>query len=435
MEQPLPTEDFAGSAVRCEAPLRSRSSSSLPVGEGAAIAAEAFLAKLGRALQSYGSPAHRLEEAMTIVSERLGLVGQFFSTPTAMFASFESETTQRTVLVRVEPGEVDLEKMSRLDAVLDEVVRGELSPQRGAARVDAIVAAPPRYGAVLTTLAFAMVSASASRFFGGGWREILASGVIGLLIGLLALVAGRFPSAGRLFEAAAALGAATATAAWSAFVAPIAVELVLLGALIVLVPGLTLTVALTELATRHLVSGSARLSGALLVFITMGFGVAVGNRLGASLLGERIRGAPPIPLEPWTEWLALGIAALALTVLFRAHPRDVGWVLAAGTLALLGGRLGALLLGPQLGALLGAALVGVGGNLFARLRRRPAAVVQMPGLILLVPGSIGFRGVSSMLAQDTVTGIQAVFTMALVAISLVTGLLIANVLVPPKRAL
>jgi uncharacterized membrane protein YjjB (DUF3815 family) len=34
------------------------------------------------------------------------------------------------------------------------------------------------------------------------------------------------------------------------------------------------------------------------------------------------------------------MAAAGFTVLFRAHPRDAGWVLAGGTVAYAGSRLG-----------------------------------------------------------------------------------------------
>ncbi|HZU53973.1 MAG TPA: threonine/serine exporter family protein, partial [Holophagaceae bacterium] len=47
----------------------------------------AFILKLGRALQAYGTPAHRFEEAMEAVARRLGLDGQFFGMPTGFFAS------------------------------------------------------------------------------------------------------------------------------------------------------------------------------------------------------------------------------------------------------------------------------------------------------------------------------------------------------------
>ena len=197
-------------------------------------------------------------------------------------------------------------------------------------------------------------------------------------------------------------------------------------------PGLTLTVAMTELATRNLVSGAARLSGAVLMFMTIGVGFALGNRLGVLAFGEPLA-ASPSELPPWTELPALAVVAVALLILFRAHPKDFGWFLGAAALALYGSRAGTEILGPQLGALVGAVLVGVASNFFARVVRRPAAIVQMPGIMLLVPGSVGFRSVAELVQQDTLSGVQTAFSMVLVAISLVTGLLLANVLLPPRK--
>ena len=59
----------------------------------------------------------------------------------------------------------------------------------------------------------------------------------------------------------------------------------------------------------------------------------------------------------------------------------------------------------------------------------------VPGILLLVPGSIGYLSVSSLMQRNTVAGIDTAFTMVLTAVSLVAGLLIASILAPePKRA-
>ena len=392
--------------------------------------------KLGRALHAYGSSAHRLENALDQVSRRLGLSGQFFSTPTAIFASFEprspsADVHPRTVLLRVEPGEVNLEKLSALDAVLGRVMRGELLPHRAVREVDEIVAAPPRFGLAMTFLAFAAASGGAARFFGGGPKECLVAAFIGLITGLLAWISEQLPNGSRLYETSAALVAALIACLAVSLWPPLSFSVITISALIVLVPGLTLTLAMTELASRNLISGSARFAGAMLMFMTIGVGFAVGNRLGIHLFG-----APPEwsgTAQPlWTEIVALMITSGALLVLFRAHPRDYGWIFFGGAVALVGGRLGGAWMGPELGALIGAASVGVSSNLVARWRDRPAAITQTPGLMLLVPGSMGFRSVNALVAQDTLSGVQTGFTVALVAISLVTGLLLANVVVPPR---
>ena len=77
--------------------------------------------------------------------------------------------------------------------------------------------------------------------------------------------------------------------------------------------------------------------------------------------------------------------------------------------------------------LLGAWLLGTLGHLLGRWRNEPSALAILPGMLLLVPGGLGFSSLSSLLANDIVSGIQAGFTMLLIALSLVTGLMLASI--------
>lgn len=394
--------------------------------------------RLGRAFHAAGSPAHRIEEGMGLAARRLGVRGQFFSTPTALFASFGEGEAQRTFLERVDPADVDLERLSHLDDLLTALADRRIDLAQARLRLDLLYETPARYGHVATTIAFGLVSAAAGYFFRGGWAEIGAAGILGLAIGVLARVIAGRPVAGRVFEPlAATLAAAAATLAaglWPVGMGGLSAFSVLLAGLIVLVPGYTLTVAITELATRHLVAGSARFAGAGAVFFGLAFGVAVGTALMETMV--RVPAAvTPVPPPGWFHWLALMGAATGFTVLFRARPRDWGWIALACSVAVEGVRLGGLLLGPELAGFLGALLVGVAGNLVARYRRRPAALVQVPGLILLVPGSLGFRSLTSLLDRDVLSGVHGAFEMTLVAIAITTGLLLASVVVPPRSAL
>ena len=122
-------------------------------------------------------------------------------------------------------------------------------------------------------------------------------------------------------------------------------------------------------------------------------------------------------------------------MLFRARRRDLFWVLLAGWLGFAGARLGASFLSPELGVLVGALVVGLASNLYARTRNRLALVVQVPGIMLLVPGSIGFHSMNSFLTNDVLTGVESAFRMAQVAGALVGGLLFANALLRPRRSL
>jgi uncharacterized membrane protein YjjB (DUF3815 family) len=107
--------------------------------------------------------------------------------------------------------------------------------------------------------------------------------------------------------------------------------------------------------------------------------------------------------------------------------------LVAVVLSFTGARTGAYLLGPEFGVCFGALILGAGGNVIARFRDRPSALIVIPGLMLLVPGSIGYGSVSSFLDRQVETGVETAFRMTLVAVLLATGLLLANAAVPPRR--
>ncbi len=396
--------------------------------------AVAFTLRLGQALHRYGTPAHQLEEQMRLVSQRLGLEARFFSTPTSIFASFGPPEALRTSLIRVEPGELDLGRLAHLDALANSVIRGELSPEEGAERVEAVLSEPPRYGNALLLLCWALAASGGARLFGGGPREMGVAAVISLLIGGLDLWTRRKPSTVWVLEPVAAVLSSALAVVAASLLGPLSVQIVTLAGLIVLLPGLSLTVAINELATRNLISGTSRLMGAALVFLELGFGVALGTRL-TELFPLPAKLGPVPALPGWTEPLSLVLMLFAVSILFRARPRDWGWIAVAGTLSYAGSRLGAQVLGPQLGAFLGALTVGLVTNLLARARNRPTVITLVPAIMLLVPGSIGFRSMESLLARDVLAGVDTAFSMLMVAVALVAGLLFANTLYQPRKVL
>jgi uncharacterized membrane protein YjjP (DUF1212 family) len=394
-----------------------------------------FVLRLARALHAYGYSAPRLEDILGATADRLGLHGhRFFSMPTQIMAAFGPESRQRTHLLRVEPGEVNLGKLAALEQVSLDVAQGRTSPANGMAEIERIVAAPSPYGNALVTVAYGLLSSAVCQFIGGGPRDVVVAGVLGLVLGLFALVAARHARIGRLFEPIAAFLVSLAAFALARLIGPISVFVTTLSGLIVLLPGLLLTTAITELATRHLASGTIRMSSVFMTLLGIIFGVALGGRIGTSLFGS-VSGGDFSPLPAWAPIAAILVASASSVIILRADPRDGPWIVAAGVLGVLSGRVGAVWLGPELGMFVAAFLVALASSGYERWRRRPAPVVLVPGILLLVPGSIGYRSMASLMERNTVAGIDTAFTMIFTAFALVAGLLIAGVLAPvPRRA-
>jgi uncharacterized membrane protein YjjB (DUF3815 family) len=278
-----------------------------------------------------------------------------------------------------------------------------------------------------------LTSAAAARFFGGGVREIAVAATIGLATGAIAALTGRVPGLGRVFEPLAAALAAFLAVIAAHVVGPLSGYTATVAGLIVLIPGFTLTVAMIEIATRNLVSGTARLAGAGGTFLAIGFGFALGTKLAGAMVGVPVE-SEPVPLPAWTEIVALLAAPAGFTVLLRALPRDMLWIGLVGALTFAGTRLGSIFLGPELGAFVGAVVVGVASNAYGRALRRLEVVPLVPGMLLIVPGSLGFRSLSSLVGGDTLPGVEAAFRMTLITVSLATGVLFANVLLPARRS-
>lgn len=365
--------------------------------------------------------------------KRLGLAGRFFSMPTGIFASFGPPEDHTTSLIRATSADVDLEKLCSLDELGDLVIGGQIGVAEGTRRIQEILDQPSRWRSRHILAAFALSSATATRFFNGGWRELLVAGVIGLIVGIAMSEVGRRENTRQISPIiASALASALATlSAW--LFAPVLIYTTTLASLIILIPGLTLTTSITELATGNLVSGTARLMGGVLTFLEIGFGVALGGAIGRLLPEMPLEATVPLP--EWTVVIALLIAPAGFMVLLRARPRDLLWITLACIFSFGGARLGTILFGPELGALLGAISLGVAANIFARRMNRPAAVVLLPGLILLVPGSIGFGSLSRFIAHDVMSGVAAAFSVVLIGTAIATGLLVANALVRPNRNL
>jgi uncharacterized membrane protein YjjP (DUF1212 family) len=392
----------------------------------------ALVLALGRALHEYGAPAPRLERALEMLTRRFGMVGQFFATPTAIFAAFGPEGQQRISLLRVKPAGVNLGMRVQVDELIGEVLTQQIDAHTAQERLRALLAAPPRLGVALGILCSGLASMCAARFFNGGVPELALSFALGAVTGILGLAAARVERVQRVFEPLAAVVVSALAMLAAHWIAPLSTYTATVCGLIVLLPGLSLTSAMSELAARHLASGSARLMGSAMTFLAIGFGVALGTRVGVGL--------PPLDsaqtsagLPSWTMLPALILAPLCFSVLLRARPRDFGWIIIVCILGFLGAREGTQLFGTGIGAALGALVVGATSNLLARSFNRSSAVTVVPGLLLLVPGSLGFQSLSSLLSRDVLSGVETGFNMVLVAISLAAGLLLANVLVPPRH--
>lgn len=412
-----------------------------PVPINASYAARiAFMVELAEQLHAYGTTSQRLEGAIVSVARRLGMECEPWSNPTGMILTFsdpqrppgESDTTR---VIRLPPGDTNLYRLCEADRITEEVVAGRLDLADGHAALRALERDISVRGHLLQVAGFGLAAAGVAGLLRLPWLDIATAGLIGLLVGLLDWFSRKRPQLKEAGDAVAAILAATIAICVATFIGPLNLNTVVIASLIVLMPGLALTNAFSELTSQHLVSGTARFAGAIATLLKLTVGVMIALTI-AQLLGiePQVRASRPQP--DWVEYVSVLAAAYAFAVLFRADRRDYLLVMAAAITGYAVSRVAGTMLGSPIGVFLSALVITVAGNGYARWRNRPGAVIRVPGIIMLVPGSISLRSLLVLIQQQNVdAGNEYAMTVVNVLLALIAGLLIGNLMLPARRNL
>jgi len=405
----------------------------------------AFLLELARRLHQYGTTAPRLEMAMGSAAQAMGLSADVWSSPTAIIISFsdlaqgDEGVAQSTQVMRLSPGDVNLARLCEADDIADQVIDGELDLREGFQRLRALGRPETRLSQLGVIASYGLSAASiVALFLHSSWPDLITAAIIGLLIGTITIMAATRPRLAVASEAICALVATTIAICVSAFIIPLAIKAVVLASLIVLIPGMSLTTAVRELSSHHMVSGVARLGGAVTTLLKLTFGTVVATQLCAAV-GIQARDYVLPPLPGWLDYPTLLVGSFGFAILFRAARRDwlvvMGAVIAGYLSTRWGGQISGSLPSAPFGIFVGGFVLSACANFYARFAKRPGAVIREPGIILLVPGSVGFRSMSFLLDRNTELGINTGVLLLTLLVALVAGLIFGELLVSPRRSL
>lgn len=371
---------------------------------------------LATALHQAGAPAWRVEHGVQAL-------GRFEDADLACFAlptGLQLGDGERVRLVASSGGEPDLTAQE----ALERAVRAP-APRATLHRTLQALARRPALAGRTTLLAYVAAAIGGALLFDGGSPTVVAGALAGLWVGGLVLLAERVgASLSRLLPVAAAAGATALSNLLSHLLQADAEVSALMG-LLVLLPGLSLTTGVAEVAAGHLSSGAARLTGAAVTLLLLGLGMAGGTGL--------LPPAEPVEVSPLpgAAWVGLWLTVWGLAVLFRARRAQVPW-LALGVLVAWGLPLLLSSWAPTAVDFATATVLGGLGSVLARQLRQPSQVLTLPGILLLVPGARALGAVGALLRHD-LGGVERLADSLATSGALVAGLLLAGLALPPVR--
>jgi uncharacterized membrane protein YjjP (DUF1212 family) len=396
----------------------------------------AFVQRMGKALHRYGAPAHRLEDALKAMSNELGLKGNFFTTPSAIMYSYDIPGENGIArLQRVHNNAIDLHRLSQLDKLFNDFIGTDLTVTVANARLDGILDESYGYHQITKLFAFTLTSGGASTFFGGNLGDVALSSICGFLLFLIFQWSQHRDAVRRLFDPLSATVISFVATVGAALLGANA-DISTLAGIIVLVPGFSIIIGSTELVLDHPVSGSARLARAGMTVLMLFIGVLFGSGIAQHLFDiDSLQQVVPPTMPVWLPPLSIVIAGLGVGVLFNNSRRDLPWAVVAVCLPYLAMKFGLENLERAPSLFLGAVIVALFGNMFARAFDRPALTVLMPGILILVPGATSFLSITDIAGGNFQTGLQSAFQVFISGAAIVAGFMTSSLLLPPRKAL
>jgi uncharacterized membrane protein YjjP (DUF1212 family) len=396
-----------------------------------------FIIKVGVAAHRYGSTATRLESFLVGLSKRFGYQGLFRSTPSEIvFALREgSDLPQRVEVIATPAPDVNLDKLARLGDLLNEYNGGTMSLTEASARIDMIEQVPPPWGRFASMLGYALTGLGLAPLLGGGWFDTLFATLFSILVYGVVILSGRMGDAATTWlplSSAFIVGVlATVIKLW---VPELNLVLVILSAVAIILPGYTISLGAGELVTQHIVSGAANLMNGLVCLVKQIAGGWLGIVTASAVVSGTAAGATTPVDSVWVQ-LLFPLLLVGLSLAFQTSRRDLPWAVLVSGIAYLGIMAGSSMLDANLGNLFGTIIAVVIANLWSRQTGRPTSIVLIPAIVMLVSGTIGFRGLASMAGGDLLLGAQQFLQMFVVAMTILAGIVVGHTIVRPESGL
>lgn len=290
----------------------------------------------------------------------------------------------------------------------------------------------PHYPMWLQIVCFAIASGgSPLLFYGGSWADAGFSTLLGVVVGLLSVFFDHTkPHIATMSMFISSLVVGFLSYAASTFIDQFCPFATSLSGILWLLPGLQFATAVSELASRSLISGTSRFFYAIVVALQLGFGLAIGSRLVLWRkvdINEVVTGCK-ISTPGWLIplWLLLMCESfnVLLNLRWRQHiPSTINAIVAYASSYTL-----AKVTDGDTVTAISAFCVGISSIIIAKVigRRDRFLVTVFSGICMLVPGGLATRAATSIFTARGASGVEFGVGTATTGFAITMGLYLAK---------
>ena len=347
-----------------------------------------LVSEIGSRLAMAGAETYRIEESVIRILNAYGLTAKVYSVPNSLIITIlVPDGLPITQLCRVDRRGNDLDAVEQYSNLSRRICSEVPPPQQALQWLQHTEKARKHYGLPMVLLGHILVASGFCIFFGGSPKDCLCASLCGLLLSLVTHYLNKVNTNTFFREIAAAFIMAFCAYTLGTLGVADNVDTVVIGPLMLLVPGLLFTNALRDIIFGDTNSGINRIVEVLLIAAAVALGTAAAWNLNVSLWGP-LTITSPISYGPILTCLVSFVACAGFVIVFNIH--GYGNLLCA-----LGGSItwGSYCIAAHFGCVdllcyfIATVTAAIFAEIMARVRKYPAISYLVISLLPLIPGA------------------------------------------------
>ena len=377
---------------------------------------------IGEAMYQCGGEISRIEDSLHRLGKKYGAkhVSVYAITSSIVLtAEFENDFSVTQIRRITGRGSIDCQKMEKLNQLCRDCEENPIPVEQLQEKVLKLLQEEPNrtmvyLGQFIAAVAFTF-------FFGGNAKDAIVAAVGVFVICLMERYVRQFCSAELFFNIITSFVTGVVVNVISLFVSGLHVNQILIGDIMVLIPGIAITNSIRYILSGDIISSFEKLMDSLM----QAFGIAAGFML--SLLLIRIN---PVSAEvvhsPWqavVQVIAAAFGTLGFCIAFNTRKKYIivptlGGLLCWAVYLILQ----AMSVGVFAATFGAAAVVGIYGVIFAYIIKVPTTVLFIPACVPMIPGGNLYHLALAMISSDWDKCIENLVLLSLYAVGIALGL-------------
>lgn len=389
-----------------------------------------LVADLGYQLGMCGAETYRIEESSNRIMQAYGISAEAFAIPNCLHVSIETaEGKPMTRMRRIGTHGSDIDSLEKFYNLSRRICEEKPDPIIAKQWLKETEQSLRQYSYPCYLLGNFLGAAGFAILFGGHFLDALWGGVCGLVIGVISAFMDKL-KANQFFKIISAVFIMACFAYLiDALHLSVNTDAVIIGALMILVPGWLFTNAMRDIIYGDTNSGIHRIVQVFLVAIAIALGTGAAWNLFTSVIGQpSIAQAMNHPLL--FELITCFLACIGFAILFNIHGPGTLVCAAGGALTWLTYRICQYLGADDVTAnMIGAMVASMYSEIMARIRKYPAITYLVVSLFPLIPGAGVYYSVNYAVRGDIVSFTNKLGSTISIAGSMAVGILLVSTVV------